>query len=743
MVNGKYIKNQEIIDFSNLNNLEAYYLKIIESGPKSEKVNEIVAKVRLLDDINNYERNNSQLTDVEKNKIAEWLIREFNIDNSTVQSKRLDTVAKAVMKKLEGNIKDLDIGEGKEENDLALLLDVCFLRLSSYAHKEGQSYKNLPRYTIDALQKILNIGSKADVKNSELKSEFIEFEMEKHSQQLVELYNLIFGPAQALKESIDNLGQSKKENMENKKIDDAVVAVYGAIYDKMIDRIDGLEALSEKVDLINGVIFSGSGGRFWRIDPDRIKRDSIKSIIEILNPKNRLMLKHDVINKLTGKDQEQKMDIDIESIICERVKQRINAGDNGNLYNIIDKVATELDEKLKKLGKDKSAVIDEDIRKLIDNRTKRAIKDIIENAEQPRNMVKKAIKEIPDIKKWVMEKNSEEWMQILEKGGIEKSEIVEEINKYKALGEAHKSVFENENWNVNPIFLGMLINNIKNKDDDVLYQRCKNFVMEKNNETDNNVIEKESKALMQNVKNDNANGINNSEFYSWEINRFIENNVLHSMTEADVMLIEWKKKDASKVLAELMSRKWEKVEENNLDIISDEKHKIIMDKKATNSAENAINTIEEVKKLRKENPENSINSLIVVSDWRFLIRQYLTTKKKAEEAHIDNLEIMGYPGQKVGREESKIKYKSRVEFAKFALGELGKIIEYDDVGDAEISSDITSLEERRPKVFIGKKEFGEVIDADLDKAKQDISERDITSFIEYEKDINEGVSIGK
>lgn len=42
------------------------------------------------------------------------------------------------------------------------------------------------------------------------------------------------------------------------------------------------------------------------------------------------------------------------------------------------------------------------------------MKDKIENSEKPRSIVKKAINEIPEIRKWVMEKNSKEWMQIFE-----------------------------------------------------------------------------------------------------------------------------------------------------------------------------------------------------------------------------------------------------------------------------------------------------------------------------------------
>ncbi|MBR2786455.1 MAG: hypothetical protein IKD76_03050 [Clostridia bacterium] len=364
----------------------------------------------------------------------------------------------------------------------------------------------------------------------------------------------------------------------------------------------------------------------------------------------------------------------------------------------------------------------------------------------------------------------------------------EEIrNKYKRLGESYKEMYEDEIWKVDPVFIGMFINSMRTKDNNMLLKHCRDFIIDNNSEKytvegkelyqglienkdsdrerkfykwiedksdseiekevknaiekkrygeissylkefcieeDSDMINEKSREVSENVQKEKLNERGNEEFYKWLVDRFVENNVLHSITEADVMLLEWKKKDATKILADLMSRKLNEIKVENSDVIEDEKTKIIMDKKATNSAENAENTIEEVKKIRKENPEKNIDKLVVVSDWRFLIRQYLTTQKKAEEANIDNLRIMGYPGQKEGREGSKIKYKCRVDFARFALRELWKIAEYDDVGDAPILEDIRSLRKGRPDVYIDGKEFGEVIEADINKARKGISSED-------------------
>ena len=70
------------------------------------------------------------------------------------------------------------------------------------------------------------------------------------------------------------------------------------MYDKMIDRIRGLEVVSEKVNIDNGIIFSGSGGRFWHINPDAIRGKIMKSIQKDLDREKRLVLVQEVGEKM-------------------------------------------------------------------------------------------------------------------------------------------------------------------------------------------------------------------------------------------------------------------------------------------------------------------------------------------------------------------------------------------------------------------------------------------------------------
>ena len=723
MENKELLKNQKTIDIKEADLLKGFFLRAVGSGPESAKVNSILSKVM------KYEKEKPKLT----RKENERLEKDFKRDILTLN-----------------------------EEELSILLNVCFTKLSSDIKIEEQSYKELPKYTMKTLQIILSLKEKEDGSSINYK-EKVESEMEKYSEQSLQLYNLVFGSAQDLKNSID----------ESSYINDAVVAVYGGMYNVIIDRISGLDDISKKVNLSNGVVFSGSGGRFWFINPEGIrkgiigsiqkdlgKKELIEQVVEEIKgyaEKNPFFKESMIDNQITvdkseeksankeengtskdeKKDHKEPIGEDLKNIVYKRtmyiIKHKMKSKDKNNrsLEEIVKSVVNDLEKNyiikgmdpedvLKKISS-KEIVLDEDISNLIEKRARLEASNKIEYYEKSHNKVKAAINEIPEIKKAVMEKNSEIWMSIMDKDmkkASNSNRLSTLMESYRVLGEKYKDIYESENWNINPVYFGMLIKNVGDRSYSEFFQSYMKYINEKNmnsrdnkeeGKTDIKDIIQESKE-MYGVLKDKPDEFYRGEFFKWIINNSVEKAVLRSVTEADVMQNEWEKYESK----------------------SRSNPAIIEDKKATNTAENAINTIDEVKKVIKSGKD--IKEVIVISDWKFLLRQYLTTKKKAEE--IDNLEIMGYPGQKTEREGSTLKYSSRASFANAMLGELGKIIDYDDVADESIPHEriklgFDTLKEVRPKVYIGLKkdndidknevvytEFGTVIENDRSKSKQ-------------------------
>lgn len=181
--------------------------------------------------------------------------------------------------------------------------------------------------------------------------------------------------------------------------------------------------------------------------------------------------------------------------------------------------------------------------------------------------------------------------------------------------------------------------------------------------------------------------------YIYFDNKYIENIIIHSITEVDLMKIELQK-------------------------ISNQKESpiIIEDRKATNSLENAENTVEAFEELRKNNPD--LKKLIVVSDWQYLLRQVLTTQKVAQDRGLDDIEITGYPADsrdvKHKGKNVALKFEDIEEYKKTMKTDLIKIVLYDNVGDCNITAYVekNKIENEGPIVLIGDQTLQEYIESE-------------------------------
>lgn len=128
--------------------------------------------------------------------------------------------------------------------------------------------------------------------------------------------------------------------------------------------------------------------------------------------------------------------------------------------------------------------------------------------------------------------------------------------------------------------------------------------------------------------------------------------------------------------------------------------KIIEDKKATNSAENAVNTVEEFSKLKEKNP--ALKKLIVISEWQYLLRQVLTTQKAANDKGLNDIEIIGYPADMDYHNEIALRVDTIDKFNSIMKNDLKKIATYHDVADYTIDEKDkkSPVDDNMPKIYI-------------------------------------------
>ena len=469
------------------------------------------------------------------------------------------------------------------------------------------------------------------------------------------LYRLILGPAFQMKKKVEN---SEHNN------DDAVIAVYGATIDPIRKRVMSLNPLSESISLDNGVILSG--GRSWTsIVPKAIndyieknyKKDA-KFKIEVDESVLRRMVRDNPIIK--ERIEQIVKDKKTYGVDTQNIMQILYRSNPNDLFENILKdlmTAEEFEEIRQK-------AFDEEMR----FRRKQEINKRINSGEKvkvlSRERAENIMHRIKDMKKYLHDRDEEIWNEILaqekKKYMDDGKDIPEELLRFNNYDEMYNQ------WIVDNI---EKISDSKDslKEYYLKYRKENSSEEEKASKNQDEIskrYEQDFEKWYEEYEQDKDSGM---PFFDWLYGHLDTEHriseIIHGVTEVELMQLVMKQGN-----------------------ISEKTKKVIEDRQATNTAENAENTIKEFLKLREENP--NLKRLIVISDWNYLLRQVLTTKKAAEDAGLEDVEIIGYPADCLERQDDgKIiiaDYKDVESCKKILLGELKKIAMYDDVSDMEI-----------------------------------------------------------
>lgn len=505
------------------------------------------------------------------------------------------------------------------------------------------------------------------------------------------LLNLMIGPAQKMKDDIDESEEKK---------DTAVIALYGAAAPHIKKRVLALEELSKKVNLDNGIIISG--GRSWtsivpkkyrediekeynrmQIYPEdgtmhesNLKRELDRAVVYRMKSGLSYFIKElgynedngsDIVDAFFGEDGANKL----RSLVYGKAQEKgvaVNIKSIEDLFWLIDRDGV----------KQIQEII---LKKVIDDKVKDVINNQI-NLEKKKDIEKRAdgiIKNIPEVTTYVHKKNEKIWMDLLDRE-------IEEIRNQKNISKKDKIKLKE---------LGkMKENGYQATHEQYIQKRCDEI--KKN--------EKEKYEEIQRQRNQNS--VNFDEWLkSYVEHEYIKDTIIHGLTEVEAIQLDWNQYESKKTIPD-----------------------VIEDRKATNTNENAVNTIEEFLKLREKNPE--IKDLIVISDWQYLLRQMLTTRKAARDKGIDDINIIGYPACAIKKRDGQgVALQGSIDdVIVVLLGELDKIGRYNDAGDEVLPSNTDyDLDKGNLILVDGKKLTIEDLEAKLSgntisKDKQDIGD---------------------
>ncbi len=134
---------------------------------------------------------------------------------------------------------------------------------------------------------------------------------------------------------------------------------------------------------------------------------------------------------------------------------------------------------------------------------------------------------------------------------------------------------------------------------------------------------------------------------------------------------------------------------------------IYLECNSTNSRENADETLKILQQIIAKNP--GIKKLIVISDWQYLLRQVLTTKRALAEAIAKNpklqetlgqIEIMGWPADRVP-DRIAARYRDGEHLIDAGAKELDKIVKYKDVEEMLYHSKGKNGRRKKLGIYIG------------------------------------------
>ena len=343
------------------------------------------------------------------------------------------------------------------------------------------------------------------------------------------LFNFILGPAQEMKDTIDKSDETIK---------DAVVAVYGATVMPLKKRMAALKKISVHVNLDNGVILSG--GRSWTSIVPKSYRDQIISNYEI-NEDYRREIDYKIIRKLY-RGEVVTYDETTQEIIEEQIpKELIDRAIDSVTKKIVRGEEVTYDETTQEIvNKVFKEVINDEVRKKINE----AMKFDNKKKQIMRDRAKAIIEKVPKIRDFLHDRNKSLWEDLVAE---EKKKIFE------------KGVNESSSESL-----------LKFSTYDQMY---KNYIEQKINEIINsNVSRQEYYKIYEEQK------ISGQEFDKWLYdyldNQYIIDQIIHTLTEVDIMKIE------------LEGLEWEEKSKVKKDEL-----RIIEDKKATHTRDNAENII--------------------------------------------------------------------------------------------------------------------------------------------------------
>lgn len=111
---------------------------------------------------------------------------------------------------------------------------------------------------------------------------------------------------------------------------------------------------------------------------------------------------------------------------------------------------------------------------------------------------------------------------------------------------------------------------------------------------------------------------------------------------------------------------------------------IYLEQRSTNTRENADETLKILQEIMEQKP--GVKKLIIISDWQYLLRQVLTTKKAIAdliakrpglEKTLGQIEVMGWPADRV-RPSISTRFRTGQDLIDAGLLELSKLITYED-----------------------------------------------------------------
>lgn len=505
------------------------------------------------------------------------------------------------------------------------------------------------------------------------------------------LLNLMIGPVQKMKDDIDGAGE---------KIDTAVIAIYGATVTPMKKRVAALDAVSKKVELNNGIIISG--GRSWTsIVPKKYRED--------------IMREYNSKQEAGGEEHASYMKIELDREVIFRMKKALEcfikelnpdykSEENGLIVDAFlgedgaEWLRAVVLEKSKLIGglskitsiRELISIFNEDdkkriesilLKRVIDDKVKNEINKDIKGAKKGivhgRAMaIMRNIGGKDDVKTYVHGKHEQIWMELLS-DEIEKAE--QEISKGK------NGVYKEEKLEK----LQTKLNELKRTQKDGYAGMYNKYIQSKYYEIINSeeLRAKYESIFAKEEQNENSFDIWLKEYIE---NEYIKNAIIHELTEVEAMQLEWNQYKSKNYST---------------------KSNVVEDRQSANTNENAVHTIEEFIKLRKNHPE--IKDLIVISDWQYLMRQLLTTKKAAHEMGMNDINIIGYPASAIKKYEGRgVAMQGTInDVIDCLLGELEKIGKYDDVEDLVLPDNTDYILDNGEQILVNGKKL---IEKDLE-----------------------------